>query len=54
LSATEERGFCVLEQDGTRLYCASTIHALADWCRDQRPLSTQGAGSGFRDYMARQ
>jgi hypothetical protein len=54
LSVTEASGFCVLEQDGTRLHCAATIAALADWCRTQKVEATNAPTGGFRDYMARE
>jgi hypothetical protein len=54
LSSSTETGFCVVEQDGTRLYCALTMAQLADWCRTQSVPSYQEAAGGFRDYMARQ
>jgi hypothetical protein len=54
LSVTEGSGFCVLEQDGTRLHCATTILDLADWCRAQNAKTTKAPTGGFKDYMARE
>ena len=54
LSATDERGFCVIEQDGTTKHCAGTIRALADWCRSQHIEETKAPIGGFADYTARE
>ena len=54
LSASADRGFCVVEQDGTTLHCAPTIHALADWCRTQDIETTKAPTGGFVDRMARE
>jgi hypothetical protein len=54
LSVTPDRGFCVLEQDGTRLHCAPTITQLADWCRTQSVDTHPQPVGGFVDRMARQ
>jgi hypothetical protein len=42
LSVTADRGTCLIEQDGTVIHCASTIEALAAWCRAQ-DTAEQGA-----------
>jgi hypothetical protein len=55
LSATAERGLCLLEQDGTVLHCAPTIGALAAWVQQQdAPTTTQAPTGGLRDYTARE
>ena len=54
LSATAERGFCLVEQDGTTLHCATTIQDLADWCRAQNAKTTKAPSGGFVDRMARE
>lgn len=54
LSATTDRGFCVVEQDGTTLHCAPTVQGLADWCRAQDIEEKKAPTGGFRDYMARE
>ena len=54
LSASEDRGFCLVEQDGTTLHCAPTVLSLADWCRTQNIEQTKAPIGGFKDYMARE
>lgn len=44
-----ERGFCLLEQDGTTLYCTPTIGELAAWCEAEEARTYRP-----RDYMARE
>jgi hypothetical protein len=54
LSVTSEREFCVLDQQGARVFCAPTIHALADWCRTQSVDAHTPPVVRFGDYLARQ
>jgi hypothetical protein len=44
-----ERGYCLLEQDGTTLHCTPTIGALAAWCEQEDARTNRP-----RDYMARE
>jgi hypothetical protein len=46
-------GFSLLEHDNTTRHTATTILALADWCRTQA-ATKHTEPAGFRDYMARQ
>jgi hypothetical protein len=57
LSVREDGSLCVLEQDGTRLHCAPSIHDLADWCHKQTvELEARWSphfGLGYRPREAR-